>query len=84
MFSTSYGLMFGASYGLFPVDFDFGDEGEINGFDPYRLALFASERLKNFGFKSETELNEAFEGAFQEGKIVTNSEGNSYLYYLEQ
>lgn len=68
----------------FPVDFDFGDEGEINGFDPYRLARFASERLKNFGFKSETELNKAFEDAVHEGKIVPSSGENFYLSYLEQ
>lgn len=68
----------------FPVDFDFGDEGQINGFDPYRLALFASERLNTFGFKSEADLNESFEVAIQEGIIVRSSGENFYLSYREQ
>lgn len=68
----------------YPVDFDFGDEGQINGFDPYRPALFASERLNTFGFQSEAELNESFEIAIQEGKIVHSKEENFYLSHREQ
>src|SRR5687768_5988973 len=32
------------------VDFDFGEHGEIDGFDAYRLYDFASKRLSHYGF----------------------------------
>src|SRR5579863_3535448 len=43
----------GPSWG---VDFDFGDKGEIDGFDIWRLCAFARERLSEYGFESDEEI----------------------------
>ena len=45
------------------VDFDFGREGEIDGFDVWRLADFAADRLGSFGFTSRDELKAVFAAA---------------------
>ena len=38
------------------VDFDFGEQGQINGFDLWRLLDFAGSRLFEYGFSSEAAL----------------------------
>src|SRR5688500_12495031 len=35
------------------VDFDFGDHGEIDGFDLSRLKAFAAQRIDRYGFETE-------------------------------
>ncbi len=46
------------------VDFDFGANGEIDGFDCWRLYDFSRGRLSSkYGFESEKELEEEFENA---------------------
>jgi hypothetical protein len=45
------------------VDFDFGEKGEIDGFDLWRLSRLADGRLASFGFGSEKELERAFDEA---------------------
>ncbi len=41
------------------VDFDFGDEGQIDGFDAGWLFGFAGERLSEYGFRSLDEVEAA-------------------------
>ena len=60
------------------VDFDFGAHGETNGFDAWRLSSFADNRLVEYGFASETELNQAFEQAAAAGEFVYSG---YILYY---
>lgn len=52
------------------VDFDFGEQGEIDGFDAWRLAGFAGSRLSEYGFVSEAALNECFKAEVAVGSLV--------------
>ncbi|KQT36002.1 hypothetical protein [Methylophilus sp. Leaf414] len=52
------------------VDFDFGAEGQIDGFDLWRLTGFATDRLKEYGFLTEADLKEAFSHEIKAGNIV--------------
>ena len=51
------------------VDFDFGEHGETDGFDLWRLNNFAEDRLLAYGFASESELKACFAGAVEAGAI---------------
>ena len=61
------------------VDFDFGREGEIDGFDVWRLADFAADRLDSFGFTSRDELDAVFADAVSGGEI---SASGYILHYV--
>jgi len=61
------------------VDFDFGREGETDGFDVWRLADFAADRLGSFGFTSRDELEAVFADAVSAGEI---SASGYILHYL--
>lgn len=52
------------------VDFDFGENGEIDGFDTWRLISFAGERLNAYGFSNEVELKKHFDEAVSAGSLV--------------
>ena len=52
------------------VDFDFGENGQIDGFDAWRLAGFAGSRLREYGFANEAALNECFKAEVAAGSIV--------------
>jgi hypothetical protein len=52
------------------VDFDFGENGEINGFDTWRLSSFANERLFNYGFSSEKDLEACFKAEVTAGALI--------------
>ena len=52
------------------VDFDFGEHGEIDGFDVWRLAGFAGSRLPEYGFTSKAALNECFKSEVATGSLV--------------
>lgn len=61
------------------VDFDFGAEGQINGFDLWRLTHFAGKRLKDYGFPSEESIKSVFQIAIDSGEIVPSA---YILHYL--
>ena len=61
------------------VDFDFGAEGKIDGFDLWRLVGFAEGRLITYGFSSEQDVKSAFQLAEQSGEIVRS---DYILFYL--
>lgn len=52
------------------VEFDFGPRGEINGFDDWRLVVFAGERLGEYGFAGEEELTSVFRRHVALGELV--------------
>lgn len=54
------------------VDFDFGADGETNGFDAWRLSNFAGRRLARYGFASETELEACFRAAVEAGSFISS------------
>lgn len=61
------------------VDFDFGDEGRIDGFDEWRLQGFAASRLDVYGFGSTAEVATAFEQAVRANELTYSG---YILYYL--
>lgn len=61
------------------VDFDFGSNGKIDGFDAWRLLGFAGARLRGYGFSSDKELKDAFNTAAQCGHLRFSG---YLLYYL--
>lgn len=52
------------------VDFDFGENGEIDGFDAWRLAGFAGARLPEYGFESEAALRACLNAEVAAGSLV--------------
>lgn len=63
------------------VDFDFGENGEINGFDTWRLTCFAHGKLLWYGFESEDELKMCFNAAVAAGELRYSG---YILYYLRE
>lgn len=61
------------------VDFDFGAQGEISGFDAWRLAGFAGDRLSAYGFADEDALTECFKAEAAAGALVYSG---YILYYV--
>jgi hypothetical protein len=47
------------------INFDFGDNGEIDGFTGQSLCGFAGERLSEYGFESEKEVERAIKIAVE-------------------
>lgn len=52
------------------VDFDFGAHGEIDGFDAWRLASFAGEKLHEYGFANEAMLDACFKDEVAAGSLI--------------
>ncbi|WP_044251049.1 DUF6896 domain-containing protein [Rhodopirellula sp. SWK7] len=53
------------------VDFDFGDDGQIDGFDWSRLASFAGSRLlRRYGIRDDIELRALIDDAHASGDLV--------------
>ncbi len=63
------------------VDFDFGERGQIDGFDPWRLKRFAGKRLGEYGFGSEQELEMMFKDAVRTRTLIYSG---YTLYYLRR
>ena len=61
------------------VDFDFGEQGQINGFDLWRFLDFAGSRLFEYGFSSEAALKQYFEDELKADHLVYSG---YILYYL--
>lgn len=65
----------------FTVDFDFGEQGQIDGFDLWRLNNFARGRLVKYGVSSDLELKSLFETACKSGELTHSG---YILWYLAQ
>ncbi|THD04509.1 hypothetical protein B1810_05155 [Panacagrimonas perspica] len=52
------------------IDFDFGPEGQIDGFDASRLAFFATDRLEHFGYASAEQIALDMQSAVRSGAVV--------------
>jgi hypothetical protein len=61
------------------VDFDFGESGQIDGFDAWRLYDFARRRLREYEFSSEEEIKSAVRLAAEAGELKFSG---YILYYL--
>lgn len=63
------------------VDFDFGEHGEIGGFDSWWLYQFAGERMDDYGFTDMAELHDSILHLQNEGRLERD-DLNFGLYYL--
>lgn len=61
------------------VDFDFGEHGEIDGFDAWRLIGFAGSKLFEYGFASDASLKECFNEEVAAGALAYSGDT---LYYI--
>lgn len=64
-----------------PVDFDFGERGQVDGFDPWRLKKFVANRWTEYGFASEGEFTAAFKEAVRTQTVIYSG---YTLYYLRR
>jgi hypothetical protein len=72
------------NFGELSVDYDYGDQGRINGFDLWRLTIFG-EQLKEFKPYIETgALKSDFESCIESGEINTSGSKDDDLYYLSK
>jgi hypothetical protein len=63
------------------VDFDFGAEGQIDGFDAWRLYDFARNDLARYGFASENEIASAVAETANLGDLIFSG---YILYYVTE
>lgn len=61
------------------VDFDFGQQGEIDGFDEWRLWEFCRHRPNTYAFDTQQALFDCVGHALKEGKLDASSHN---LYYV--
>jgi hypothetical protein len=61
------------------VDFDFGEQGEVGGFNSWWLTEFAGSNLSSYGFRNYEEVNEQLKSALDNGLIAPL---NNNLYYF--
>lgn len=52
------------------VDFDFGEDGEIGGFNSWWLVRFAGNKLTEYGFNNINEVDELLKEALEAGEII--------------
>jgi len=62
------------------VDFDFGDNGEIDGFDGWRLWRYAEPRSDTYGPTSYAALSDELAALHAKGVLRKDVQGS--LYYL--
>ncbi len=61
------------------VDFDFGRNGQIDGFDEWRLWNFCQDSTRKYGFETLQAISDCIRHAVEEGTIVASS---YILYYV--
>lgn len=68
------------------VDFDFGPNGDVGGFDAYRLTLFAnSRRAQTDNAITEDDIRVELRQLLDKGIVVaSNAEPSPHLLYLKQ
>ncbi|MEX9912559.1 DUF6896 domain-containing protein [Providencia huaxiensis] len=63
------------------IDFDFGEHGEFNGFDFWRLSGFAKDNLSQYGFQTPDELKQCFDAEITKSNLLYSG---YILYYLNE
>ncbi|MBR8253299.1 DUF6896 domain-containing protein [Burkholderia ambifaria] len=61
------------------VDFDFGNNGEVGGFDAWWLAKFAGENLRGYGFDTAGALDEYVDLLISAGDLTQTSDGLCFV-----
>ena len=62
------------------IDFDFGEAGEFNGFDAYRLANYVRLNKVQTDLDTEQKMKEEFETALESNLLVKGNDSN--VFYL--
>ncbi|MDH5354649.1 MAG: hypothetical protein OEY09_09430 [Gammaproteobacteria bacterium] len=71
-------------FGDISVDYDYGDQGRIDGFDLWRLTIFG-EQIKDFqSYVESGKIKIDFKECIEAGEIVQSSAKDDYLYYLSK
>ncbi|GAB2843249.1 hypothetical protein GCM10027277_08300 [Pseudoduganella ginsengisoli] len=63
------------------VDFDFGANGEIDGFDSWRLVSFAGDKLSEYGFANDAAMQACFKNEIAAGTLIFSG---YILYYIAE
>ena len=66
----------------YEVDFDFGPEGRMDGFDLWRLNGYLGSCKDKYSAYSEEQLKNDFTAAVSSGEIYKLQKSSSNLYYL--
>jgi hypothetical protein len=74
-----HGYGMAVNTGNFKIDFDFGKNGELNGFDPWRLHEFARINKIKTNLETEEMIKLAIEEAVQKSEIYKSSYINYYV-----
>ncbi len=61
------------------IDFDFGVQGEVGGFNFWWLIRFAGKKLTAYGFRNEDEVAEYLDDALDKGELICPDHD---LYYI--
>lgn len=61
------------------IDFDFGENGEINGFDAWRLFSFAGSELADYGFRNLNDIQTKINDELANGAILQDDSMNYYI-----
>lgn len=61
------------------VDFDFGENGEVGGFNAWWLTCFAGKNLKDYGFENLEDVTDQIDKALADGELVFPHRD---LYYI--
>ncbi|WP_190810514.1 hypothetical protein [Flagellimonas sp. S3867] len=77
LFPHGYGLTF--SNDEFWIDFDFGENGKIKGFDAKRLWVFIEKNNVETDFLSSDEIEKIIKFETKKGKLVLNGDINYYI-----
>ncbi|MFC7519076.1 DUF6896 domain-containing protein [Herbaspirillum sp. GCM10030257] len=64
------------------VDYDYGDQGRIDGFDLWRLTIFGEQFDEFTPYVESGELEKEFDACVQTGVFKRSSGRNDNLYYL--
>jgi len=72
------------NFGDYFVDYDYGDEGRIDGFDLWRLSRFGEQFEEYRSYIESGALNEEFEAHIETGGIKHSGGKYDNLYYVHE
>lgn len=61
------------------IDFDFGEMGEVGGFDVWRLTIFAGDKLSDYGFSDSDSLRRCVDSLAAAGALTQSIYGQYYI-----
>lgn len=61
------------------IDFDFGEHGEIGGFNSWRLTCFAGKNITAYGFRNYDDVAEHLNKALSDGELIRPDHDLCYI-----